>query len=106
MTILTVDSVSHYFGGVLAVDDVTFDVEPGGITGLVGPNGAGKTTLFSIIAGELRPRRGRIVKTLDLSPIKGPEADPPEIVSDHRSIWIADFPSGRIVRIDEPARSG
>jgi hypothetical protein len=40
------------------------------------------------------PRRGRIVDTFDLSPVKGLEADAPEIVSDHRGLWIADFPTG------------
>ena len=52
------------------------------------------------------PRRGRIVDSFDLAPVKGQEADAAEIVSDHRSLWIADFPNGRIVRIEEPARSG
>jgi branched-chain amino acid transport system ATP-binding protein len=58
--ILEVSNLSRYFGGLAAVKDVSFDVEPGEIFGLIGPNGAGKTTLFSMIAGSLKPSAGRI----------------------------------------------
>lgn len=59
--VLNVDSARIDFGGLLAVNDVSFDVKEGEILGLIGPNGAGKTTLFNIISGYLRPTRGRIV---------------------------------------------
>ncbi|KQW53689.1 hypothetical protein ASC77_05330 [Nocardioides sp. Root1257] len=59
--ILTVDSVSRRFGGVVAVDHVGFEVAPGEILGVIGPNGAGKTTCFEIVAGFTAPDRGRIV---------------------------------------------
>ena len=49
--ILSVRSVSKSFGRLLAVDDVSFDVEEGEIYGIAGPNGAGKTTLFNLISG-------------------------------------------------------
>ncbi len=59
--LLEVQGVTMSFGGLVAVDDVTFSVEPGEILGLMGANGAGKTTLFSLIAGNRRPTGGRIV---------------------------------------------
>ncbi|MBO0684336.1 MAG: ABC transporter ATP-binding protein [Candidatus Dormibacteraeota bacterium] len=60
MTLLEVRSVSKRFGGVLALGDVSFDVEEGGMVGVIGPNGAGKTTLFDIIAGLQRPTSGAV----------------------------------------------
>jgi neutral amino acid transport system ATP-binding protein len=59
-SILSVEGVSKRFGGVVAVNEASFDVAPGSITGLIGPNGAGKTTLFNCISGFLRPERGAI----------------------------------------------
>jgi ABC-type branched-subunit amino acid transport system ATPase component len=58
--ILSVEGVSKRFGGVLAVNDASFDVALGSITGLIGPNGAGKTTVFNLISGFVRPERGEI----------------------------------------------
>ena len=57
---LELHGVTRRFGGHSAVDDVSFRVRPGSITGLIGPNGAGKTTLFNLIAGALPPTAGRI----------------------------------------------
>jgi branched-chain amino acid transport system ATP-binding protein len=59
--LLSVEAVGKRFRGLLAVDDVSFTVEPGAIFAVIGPNGAGKTTLFSMIAGALKPDRGKIM---------------------------------------------
>ena len=58
--ILEVRDAAKRFGGVMAVQDVSFDVLPGEIMGLIGPNGAGKTTLVNLITGMARPSRGSI----------------------------------------------
>jgi branched-chain amino acid transport system ATP-binding protein len=58
--VLELRSVSRYFGGVKANQDVTFSVEPGVVLGLIGPNGAGKTTLFNCITGFYPPSKGDI----------------------------------------------
>jgi branched-chain amino acid transport system ATP-binding protein len=59
--LLEVRSVSLSFGGVRALDDVSFEVPSGLTTGLIGPNGAGKTTLFNCLSGLYRPTNGDIV---------------------------------------------
>ena len=58
--LLAVDDVVKTFGGLVAVDGATFDVERGSITGLIGPNGAGKSTLFDCITGVHAPDSGTI----------------------------------------------
>ncbi len=59
--LLRVDGVSKRFGGVVALDDVSFDVGAGEICGLIGPNGSGKTTLFNCISGIYRCDSGDIL---------------------------------------------
>ncbi len=59
-SVLTLDEVSIEFGGITALDGVTFDVNAGQICGLIGPNGAGKTTLFNCITRIYQPSGGRI----------------------------------------------
>jgi branched-chain amino acid transport system ATP-binding protein len=61
MSRLSLKNVSKSFGGLVAVDDVSFDVAERGVTAIIGPNGAGKTTLFSLISGFLRPSLGKVV---------------------------------------------
>lgn len=58
--ILRVDHVTQRFGGVVALNEVSFDVARGEILGLIGPNGAGKTSLFNVITGLYRPTAGRV----------------------------------------------
>jgi branched-chain amino acid transport system ATP-binding protein len=58
--LLSVQSVSKRFRGLVAVDRVSFDVPEGVIFAVIGPNGAGKTTLFNLIAGEMAPSAGSI----------------------------------------------
>src|SRR5690606_19845105 len=59
--ILTVEGASRRFGGLKAVDAVSFRVAQGDILGLIGPNGAGKTTLFNLLVGLYKPHAGRIM---------------------------------------------
>ncbi|MFZ1102853.1 MAG: ABC transporter ATP-binding protein [Hyphomicrobiaceae bacterium] len=60
MSLLQVEGLGIQFGGIAAVDDLTFTVPQGRIYSIIGPNGAGKTTLFNMISGIYRPGRGRI----------------------------------------------
>ena len=60
LPLLGVEKISHRFGGLLAIKDVSFSIEQGEILALIGPNGAGKTTLFNIIAGVYKPTEGKI----------------------------------------------
>jgi branched-chain amino acid transport system ATP-binding protein len=59
--LLQVRGVSRWFGGLRAVDEVSFDLGSNEIVGLIGPNGAGKTTLFETISGFIRPTKGTVV---------------------------------------------
>ena len=58
---LRVTAVSKAFGGVLAVDQVSFDLEPGKVNSIIGPNGAGKTTLLNLLTGVYAPSAGSVV---------------------------------------------
>src|SRR5438874_12317947 len=58
--LLTLDNVSRRFGGLNAVNGVSFSVEKGEIVGLIGPNGAGKTTLINLITGVHPATAGRV----------------------------------------------
>lgn len=58
--VLAVERITQRFGGLVAVNDVSFQVHPDEIFGLIGPNGAGKTTLFNLITGLMNPTAGRL----------------------------------------------
>jgi ABC-type branched-subunit amino acid transport system ATPase component/ABC-type branched-subunit amino acid transport system permease subunit len=59
--VLQVEGLSRAFGGLKAVEDVSFDVRKGEVLGIIGPNGAGKTTLFNLLNGFIPPNAGRVI---------------------------------------------
>ena len=58
--LLSVDNLQKSFGGIVAVDGVSFEVHEGEILGIIGPNGSGKSTLFNCILGQLQPSAGEV----------------------------------------------
>ena len=72
--VLRVDAVTLAFGGVKALTNVGFEVQPGSITAVIGPNGAGKTSLFNTISGFYKPSAGQIVfEGRDISRVPAPQ---------------------------------
>jgi branched-chain amino acid transport system ATP-binding protein len=61
MTLLHVERLTHYFGGLKAVQNFNLELQPGELVAIIGPNGAGKTTVFNLITGVYRPIEGKIV---------------------------------------------
>jgi branched-chain amino acid transport system ATP-binding protein len=61
MTLLHVEHLTHYFGGLRAVQDFNLELQPGELVAIIGPNGAGKTTVFNLITGVYRPTEGKII---------------------------------------------
>ncbi len=72
LPILRVEHLTMRFGGLIAIDDLSFEARRGEITALIGPNGAGKTTVFNCITGFYKPTSGRMV--LDAGACARPEA--------------------------------
>jgi len=60
MSLLQVEKMTHYFGGLRAVHNYNLQIEPGQVRGLIGPNGAGKTTIFNLITGIHQPTEGSV----------------------------------------------
>jgi branched-chain amino acid transport system ATP-binding protein len=58
--VLSISNISKAFGGIKAVNDVSFDVQKGEVLGLIGPNGSGKSTLFNCVLGQLKPDQGQV----------------------------------------------
>ena len=71
-SVLEVRDLKKSFGGIVAVDGVSFGVEEGEILGIIGPNGSGKSTLFNCILGQLQPTAGEV--HLDGRPVTGMRA--------------------------------
>jgi branched-chain amino acid transport system ATP-binding protein len=72
--IIELANITKTFGGVRAVDAISFSVEPGELMGLIGPNGAGKTTVFNLITGVYDPDQGNIVfDGVDITPLRAYE---------------------------------
>ena len=69
MSLLRLQEITKVFGGLVAVNDLTFSVEAGSVVGLIGPNGAGNTTVFNCITGNYSPEKGRIF--FDGEPLAG-----------------------------------
>lgn len=61
MTYFKVQGLNKRFGGVVAVNDVSFEIEQGTLVGIIGPNGCGKTTLVNLISGFLKPDSGKVI---------------------------------------------
>lgn len=61
MTLLRTEHLTHFFGGLRAVQDFNLDLQPGELVAIIGPNGAGKTTVFNLITGVYRPTEGKII---------------------------------------------
>ena len=66
--VLQVKNLSRHFGGLTAVANVSFDIQPGELIGLIGPNGAGNTTLFNLLTGVYEPSEGLIEMDVDGKP--------------------------------------
>jgi ATP-binding cassette ChvD family protein len=82
--VVEADAVSKAYGDNLLVEDMTFNLPPGGIVGVIGPNGAGKTTLFRMITGQEQPDSGtiRIGETVELAYL-----DQSRTLDPTKSIW-------------------
>ena len=61
MTLLCIEHLTHYFGGLRAVYDFNLELQPGELVAIIGPNGAGKTTIFNLVTGVYRPTEGKIL---------------------------------------------
>jgi branched-chain amino acid transport system ATP-binding protein len=61
VSVLRVSQISKSYGGVRAVDDVSFELDRGQIIALIGPNGAGKSTCFNVLNGQIRPDCGAVL---------------------------------------------
>ncbi len=94
MSVLTIRSLSKTFGGVRAVNGVSFEIAQGEFLAMIGPNGAGKSTCFNMINGQLQPDSGEILLAgRSIAGTRGPrylEAWSRAYVSGCRHFWVND----------------
>jgi ATP-binding cassette ChvD family protein len=84
-TVIEIEHVSKAYGDRLLIDDLTFNLPPGGIVGVIGPNGVGKTTLFRMITGQEKPDSGsiRLAETVHLGYVDQSRDD----LSPNKTVW-------------------
>ena len=91
---IEVQGLSKRYGAVQAVDDLTFTVQPGHVTGFLGPNGAGKSTTMRMIVGLDKPTSGTALiddaQSLEATIYSSPEADV-------RDVWVVDLGDVRLL---------
>ncbi len=92
--LLETEGLTKVFGGLIAVDEVSFAVPKGGIVSIIGPNGAGKTTFFNMLTGLYRPSFGKV--SFDGKDITGRRSGP-----DHQERRVAHLPEHPPVRHDD-----
>ena len=81
-SVISFKDVSLNFGGVQALDDISFDIEEGSLFAIIGPNGAGKTSAFNCINGIYRPTTGSVnIFDKDISDMK------PDQIADLENFW-------------------
>jgi len=83
--VIEVDTISKSFGDRLLIDNLNFNLPPGGIVGIIGPNGAGKTTLFRMLMGQEKPDSGeiRLGKTVELACVDQSR----DTLGDNKTVW-------------------
>ena len=94
MTDISVRGLSKRFGRVTAVDEVTFDVPAGQVTGFLGPNGAGKSSLIRLVAGLLRPAAGQVERARAALADEHPALDERRRLGDALGFWVDDARAG------------
>ena len=65
--LLSVENLTMRFGGLTAIDDLSFDAKNNQITSIIGPNGAGKTTVFNCLTGFYKPTNGQMLSLIHIS---------------------------------------